>query len=223
LRDAFEQRSLPRPIHNRKVNYRLLGHPKPNGEPYSGADWVWLSEKVIKAARWLGYIPWSWIEDQRNAAPELHLRTVHAPQPAVVSSPEAAILLPDADDLRPRADLPGFTGGQHPYHLVLVGEKSSLRDDIAALAERYLADWYYPTPYDMVDRPREWEKLLASVKLALLRRQMLTPAPRWDDDEFPSSFRYADEDDDGCGYSDTATNVEARHQRYLDRVARRSA
>ncbi len=144
LRDAFEQRSLPRPIHNRKVNYRLLGHPKPNSEPYSGADWVWLSEKVIKAARWLGYIPWSWIEDQRNAAPELHLRTVHAPQPAVVSSPEAAIFLPDADDLRLRADLPGFTGGQHPYHLVLVGEKSSLRDDIAALAERYLADWYLP-------------------------------------------------------------------------------
>ena len=69
---------------------------------------------------------------------------MHAPQPAVVSSPEAAILLPDADDLRPRADLSGFIGGQQRYHLVLVGEKSSLRDDIAALAERYQADWYLP-------------------------------------------------------------------------------
>ena len=130
-----------------KVNYRLLGHPKPNSEPYSGADWVWLSEKVIKAARWLGYIPWSSGSRTTSATPRRSCTCgrVHAPQPAsVVSSPEAAIFLPDADDLRLRADLPGFTGGQHPYHLVLVGEKSSLRDDIAALAERYLADWYLP-------------------------------------------------------------------------------
>ena len=145
LRDAFEQRSLPRrPIHIRRVHYRLLDHPKPSGEKYDGTDWVWLSEKVIKAARWLGYIPWSWIEDQRNAAPELYLRTLHDSDPSVVWSPEFAIYLPDADDLTPRANLPGFTGAQQPYHLVLVGEKSSLRDDLVALAERYQADWYLP-------------------------------------------------------------------------------
>jgi hypothetical protein len=143
LRDAFEQRQLPRPIHNRRAHYRLLGHPKPDGKPYDGTDWQWLSEKVIKAARWLGYIPFNWIEDQRNAAPELHLRTLHDPAPGVVTSPEFAIYLPDAADLKPRADLPGFIREQ-PYHLVLVGEKSSLRDDLVAIAEKYQADWYLP-------------------------------------------------------------------------------
>ena len=69
----------------------------------------------------------------------------------------------------------------------------------------------YPTPYDMVGRPGEWEKLLGWVKLALLRQQMLTPAPRstWDDDE----FSYIGGDDDGAGSSSMA-NVEARRLRY---------
>ena len=37
LRDAFEQRSLPRPIHIRRVHYRVFGHPKPNGEAVRAA------------------------------------------------------------------------------------------------------------------------------------------------------------------------------------------
>jgi hypothetical protein len=143
LRDAFALRSLPRPIHIRRVHYRVFGHPKPNGEKYDGTDWKWLSEKVVKAARWLGYIPFDWIEDQRNAAPELFQRELYDPCPGIVTSREFAILLPDADDLRPRANLPGFVGLQ-PYHLVLVGEKSSLRDDLVAIANKYEADWYLP-------------------------------------------------------------------------------
>ena len=126
------------------MHYRLFGHPKPNGEPYDG-DRLGVAEREGHQGRALaGLHPVvDWIEDQRNAAPELHLRELHDPDPGVVTSPEAAILLPDADDLRPRADLPGFLGTQL-YHLVLVGEKSSLRDDLVALAERYQADWYLP-------------------------------------------------------------------------------
>lgn len=149
LRDAFEQRNLPAAtggqIHNRRVHYRLLGHPKPDGWPYGDGDndWVWISEKVIKAARWLDYIPWEWIRDNRNDAPELHLRELPDPDPGVVTSPAHVIYLPDAADLKPRADLPGFHGTQL-YHLVMVGEKSSLREDLVALAERFQADWYLP-------------------------------------------------------------------------------
>ena len=108
------------------MHYRLLKHPKPNGKEYDGTDWKWLSEKVVKAARWLSYVLFDWIEDQRNAAPELFQRELYDPRPGIVTSPGFAIYLPDADDLKPRANLPGFVGTQ-PYHLVLVGEKSSLR------------------------------------------------------------------------------------------------
>lgn len=125
------------------MHYRLLKHPKPNGKEYDGTDWKWLSEKVVKAARWLSYVLFDWIEDQRNAAPELFQRELYDPRPGIVTSPEFAIYLPDADDLKPRANLPGFVGTQ-PYHLVLVGEKSSLRDDRVAIAEKYQADWYLP-------------------------------------------------------------------------------
>lgn len=116
----------------------------PTASSRGGADWKWLSEKVVKAARWLGYIPWERIEDQRNAAPELFQRTLHDPQPGWAWSPEIGIYLPDVDDLKPRADLPGFVGAEQPYHLVLVGEKSSLRDDLVTIANRYQADWYLP-------------------------------------------------------------------------------
>jgi hypothetical protein len=44
-------------------------------------------------------------------------------------SPEIGIYLPDADDLKPRANLPGFTREQ-PYHLVWSAR--SLRCDDAA-------------------------------------------------------------------------------------------
>ena len=71
------------------------------------------------------------------------MRQLPDPDPGVVTSPAHVIYLPDAADLKPRADLPGFHGTQL-YHLVMVGEKSSLRDDLVALAERFQADWYLP-------------------------------------------------------------------------------
>jgi hypothetical protein len=53
------------------------------------------------------------------------------------------VYLPDAEDLRPQAKIKGFTGTQ-PYHLVLVGEKSSLRDVLGPIADRHGADLYLP-------------------------------------------------------------------------------
>ena len=52
--------------------------------------------------------------------------------------------LPDADDLMPSVGITGFAADQ-PYHLVLVGEKSSLRPVLSGVANRYRADLYLPT------------------------------------------------------------------------------
>ncbi len=53
--------------HLRGLHYIVIGQPKPNGLPYTNteADWIWLG-KAAKAARWLRYIPFDRIVDQRN-------------------------------------------------------------------------------------------------------------------------------------------------------------
>ena len=47
---------------------------KPDGDIYRNteADWLWLSNVAGKAARWLGYIPFERITDNRNAPPVIH-------------------------------------------------------------------------------------------------------------------------------------------------------
>ena len=47
----------------------VLGRTEPDGTPYTNTDkdWLWLSGGAGKAPRWLGYIPFDQIVDQRNA------------------------------------------------------------------------------------------------------------------------------------------------------------
>ena len=64
-------------IHLRGLHYAIVARGdvlKPNGEPYvnSDADWTWLQVAPAKAARWLGYVPFDKIMDQRNDPPIIH-------------------------------------------------------------------------------------------------------------------------------------------------------
>jgi hypothetical protein len=133
-----------RKIHLRGLHYMILGQPKPDGLPYTNtdADWLWLSGGCGKAARFLGYIPFDQIVDQRNAQPVVRLLEHLEPWPYVKVGINVEI--PDADDLEPRIGAAYFTGVQ-PYKLVLVGEKSSLHDVLAPIAETFGADLYLPT------------------------------------------------------------------------------
>lgn len=142
-----------RRIHLRGLHYMLIGEPKPDGQPYANtdADWSWLQEDAAKAARWLGYIPFDQIVDQRNAEPEV--RVFERPQPRAYISVGVQVDIPDADSIEPyvgayhmqdgRAAM-GF-GAVQPYHLVLIGEKSSLSDVLAPVAASHKADLYLPT------------------------------------------------------------------------------
>ena len=133
-----------RRIHLRGLHYMVIGRPKPDGTPYTNTekDWLWLSGDAGKAARWLGYIPFEQITDQRNAAPTV--RPFTAPQPWPFISAHVSVDIPDAADIEPYVGVSGFTGVQ-PYKLVLVGEKSSLDDVLAPVASGYGADLYLPT------------------------------------------------------------------------------
>ena len=129
-------------IHDRGIHYAILGQPIPMGLAYTNtvADWEWLQD-VVKVARWLGYVDYEQILDQRNDAPETIDWT--PPYPRASVSVDFEVYIPDADDLEPRARIDGFTGSQ-PNHLVLIGEKSSLRTALESIATFYEADLYLP-------------------------------------------------------------------------------
>jgi hypothetical protein len=133
-----------RKIHLRGLHYMVIGQPKPDGTPYTNteADWLWLSQTAGKAARFLGYIPFEQIVDQRNAAPTVRIFERLTPWRYVNVGVEVEI--PDADELTPRVGLAGFVGVQR-HKLVMVGEKSSLDDVLAPIAAAREADLYLPT------------------------------------------------------------------------------
>lgn len=133
-----------RTIHLRGLHYALLGVPKPNGTNYTNTDddWTWLQEKAADAARWLGYIPFDRIVDQRNTPPTV--RVFAPPVPRAYISVGLDVQIPDAEDIEPYVGAHGFTGVQ-PYKLVLFGEKSSLEPVLGPMAEQYAADLYLPT------------------------------------------------------------------------------
>ena len=63
-------------IHLRGLHYAIVAAAdvvKPNGKLYLNTDddWTWLQREPVKAARWLGYVPFEAIVDERNAPPVL--------------------------------------------------------------------------------------------------------------------------------------------------------
>jgi hypothetical protein len=133
-----------RRIHLRGLHYMVLGRTRPDGTIYTNTDktWEWLQGSAAKYARWLGYIPFEQIADQRNAEPTVRLYERVEPEAYVTVNFD--VYVPDADSLLPRVDTDGFTGTQ-PYRIVLVGEKSSLDDVLSPIAAQYEADLYLPT------------------------------------------------------------------------------
>lgn len=143
LADTLEGLGITGQRHLRGLHYICIGQDKPNGLPYTNTeqDWNWLG-KAAKAARWLRYIPFDRIIDQRNDEPVI--RRWAPSEPEAYVSVDFDVTIPDADDLAPRIGLDGFNADP-PYRLVLVGEKSSLRPVLDPIAERYAADLYLPT------------------------------------------------------------------------------
>jgi hypothetical protein len=135
----------------RRIHWRGLHHAivaagnirKPNGEVYHNddADWTWLANSAGKAARWLGYVDFERIVDNRNSDPVIHRKARVAPETWV--SIGLDITIPDVDDLEPFAGVTGFEGRQ-PYALTIFGEKTSLEDVLLPIAGRFEADLYLP-------------------------------------------------------------------------------
>ena len=140
LRDTMDRLNIG-VIHPRGLHYAIFTQPKPNGEPYGTADWEWLIG-VAGVARWLGYVPYDRITDQKNDPPVIRIWEPADPDPYI--GVNYKVQVPDSDDLHPRVGLDGFTGAQ-PYRLAILGEKSSLDSVLAPIADRYKADLFLPS------------------------------------------------------------------------------
>ncbi len=149
LAEQMERLALRRRIHLRGLHYALVASGdvmKPNGEPYRNTekDWLWLQSSAMKSARWLGYVPFDQITDERNSPPVIRVREVSTPTIEIGLGAEVEISVPEIEDIRPTVFLSGF-GARQAYRLVLTGEKTSLAEVVAPIAERRDADLYLPS------------------------------------------------------------------------------
>jgi arsenate reductase-like glutaredoxin family protein len=133
--------------HWRGLHYAMVADGKvvkPNGELYQNTDaiWEWLIAVPAKASRWLGYIPFERIIDQRNSPPIIHHKARVAPEARLSIGLDVEI--PNAEDIDPLPIAHGFVARQ-AYHFAIFGEKSSLEDVVLPIAEQYEADLYLPT------------------------------------------------------------------------------
>ena len=149
LRDTLEAMGLQvgeggRVVHNRGLHYLLIGQARPDGRVYENDEktWKWLSDRVSKAARWLGYVPFGQIIDQRNDEPVIRIKPLAAEEKILLAE-DASGLIPDAEYFVPEAHLEG--DAIQPFRLAIFGEKSSLDFVLGPIAEEYGADLVLPT------------------------------------------------------------------------------
>lgn len=95
---------------------------KPSGAIYRNteSDWIWLAH-ALKSARWLGYVPFERITDQRNAEPKPYREreeAVELSRFANAGVQVSAIEPPDVYFNKPHPFLSGFSVRQ-PYAITI--------------------------------------------------------------------------------------------------------
>lgn len=148
LSDTLTKLSInPNRIHLRGLHYLLVGRAYlpdwKGGGVYTNTDdnWDWLSSKVVKAARWLGYLGWEMFEDQRNSEPEIYRQLNETPM-VHISTASVEIKLPG--ELNPEP----FVWGEfyrQPYQFVIIAEKAGVGDILRPLARKVSGELILPT------------------------------------------------------------------------------
>jgi hypothetical protein len=149
LAEQMANLGIVRPIHLRGLHYALVSSTsltKPNGERYlNDADnWEWLQVEASKAARWLGYVPFDRIVDERNAPPVIVVHRNGEPEVEIGLGATIEVTVPDLEDIKPTVYLDNFKARQK-YRLVVYGEKTSLAEVAGPLCESFGADLYLPS------------------------------------------------------------------------------
>jgi hypothetical protein len=137
-------------VHLRGLHYRLVaaadvtrpdnGLPD-NGLPYINTEeaWTFLCDKAAKAGRWLGYVGFDRISDERNAPAEVYFEEPKIRYKDLSTGIRVEI---------PQLTLPVFwcqIPEEQPYRLCFVGEKTSLRPVLQPIAARTQGELLLPT------------------------------------------------------------------------------
>lgn len=137
-------------IHLRGVHYLLVSVQavKPDGQPYQNTkdDYWWLNDRVAKAARWLRYISFDRIVDERNEEAVISRapRITAAISSATISTGYNGVVLPEPLSIsrpEPHPRLSGFQLEQK-YCSAAFGEKSSLSEVLVPFGQRHGADLF---------------------------------------------------------------------------------
>ncbi len=108
--------------------------------------WEWLTEHAAKAARWLGFVPFERIVDERNAPPEIFVPPI-PPKPWVDLFSGSSIdipIVPGGRSVLPHFLCRDFAVAQK-YRIILFGEKISLQPVLLPLAQEYGTELLLPT------------------------------------------------------------------------------
>ena len=149
LAEQMARLGIVGPIHLRGLHYALVSSTsltKPDGARYlnNADDWEWLQVEASKAARWLGYVPFDRIIDQRNDAPVIVVHDNGEPEAEIGLGADIVVSVPEVEDIKPTVYLANFKARQK-YRLVVFGEKTSLADVAKPLCQSYGADLYLPS------------------------------------------------------------------------------
>jgi hypothetical protein len=140
-------------VHLRGLHYRLVVAGdvcKPSkkgggkrGDIYRNTDpdWEWLQWEASAAARWLGYVPFDSIRDERNTPPLIFVP--HDREAVASHYPGNACEVPPIDVAMPTFEPSAFVVRQ-PYRVALIGEKSSLAPVLRPIARRIGAELLLP-------------------------------------------------------------------------------
>jgi len=132
-------------VHLRGLHYRLVAAAdvvRPDdGLPYTNTEeaWTFLCDKAAKAGRWLGYVDFDRISDERNAPAEVYVQSPRSTFKELSTGLSIEI---------PVLVLPEFwcqIPEQQPYRLCFVGEKTSLKTVLQPIAERTQGELLLPT------------------------------------------------------------------------------
>ena len=148
LEGGEEEEEEEAQIHLRGLHYKIASAGdviRPNGSPYVNSDdcWEWLCDFASKAARWLRYVEFDRIIDERNEKPFLFVPAASFPRSEFYSgsSPE----IPGLEDAIPHLlAMDGFAVRQK-YRIILFGEKTSLKDILLSTAELVGGELLLPT------------------------------------------------------------------------------
>jgi hypothetical protein len=135
-------------IHLRGLHYKISSASDvllPSGLPYENNDdcWEWLCEHAAKCARWLGYLAFDRIVDERNEKPFLYIPDPSMPWSTLHQG--STIDVPDLSAALPQLVAMGGFKPRQKYRIVLFGEKTSLKETLLPIAELVGGELLLPT------------------------------------------------------------------------------